>query len=80
MVFQKCIDGFLTETWDLNSTCVSTGAWDPFEQFLPQHDKTFCPGHKWYACHLDTILLPPIEFYQAATSVEWVSARVHSKY
>ncbi len=59
--------GFLNEAWFPGSTCVSKPAQDPLEQFLPNP----C-NHCWYSSrinechHLDTILLTPIESYQAS--------------
>ncbi len=72
---QTRLDGYLAKTWLPGSTCMSKPAKDPLEQFLPNP----CNHHKYSSkiieCHhLDTILLPPTEFYHASVSIQQVLA------
>ncbi len=69
------LDGFLNDTWLLDSTCDSSTAQDPLEQFLPNPCEHHGHSYKINECHhLDTILLPPIESYHASTPIQQVLA------
>ncbi len=74
------LNGFLNKTWLPGSTCDSTIAQDPLEQFLPNPRNHCQYSFKINECHhLDTIFLPPIESYHAYEPVLQVLATEQPK-